>query len=71
MEKRFGLANHETVYGKVMKYLSEEMRFCYASHSDTHEEVLMCLAEDPSQRVRFAVYCNVNTPTGVRYEIKV
>lgn len=71
MEKRFELAKHETFYGKVMKYLSEEMRVCYASHPDTHEEVLVCLAEDPSQRVRYAVYSNMNTPTEIRYEIRV
>jgi len=71
MEKKNRESSNQSVYVRMMKYLSEEMRFRYASHIDTQVDVLEYLAEDPAQRVRYAVFCNPSTPSEVRERIKV
>ena len=71
MEKKSGSSKVQSVYVRMMKYLSDEMRFRFASHIDAPVDLLEYLAEDPVQRVRYAVYENPSTPSEIRDRIMV
>ena len=63
--------NVQGFYVRLMKYLSEEMRYRYASHPDTQVDVLEYLAQDPSSRVRQAVKDNLSLSKEFRDGIRV
>jgi len=62
-------SSNQSVYVRMMKYVSEEMRFRYASHVDAPVDLLEYLADDPARRVRYAVYENPSTPEAIREKI--